>query len=95
MFLTANTEKLTSKLVRKPKADGKDRNETRIAFKISGRSGHVSQEKSFQRIFDCIPFYVRVTSSVFHIVQHYFVATTPPLNQNGFLHFHKVGRGKK
>ena len=53
------------------------------------------QKKSFQRIFDCIPFYVRVTSSVFHIVQHYFVATTPPLNQNGFLHFHKVGRGKK
>ena len=93
MFLTANTEKLTSKLVRKPKADGKDRNETRIAFKISGRSGHVSQEKSFQRIFDCIPFYVRVTSSVFHTVQHYFVATN--LYQNGFLHYHKVRRGKK
>ena len=93
MFLTANTEKLTSKMIRK-RADGKDRNETRIAFKISGRSGHVSQEKSFQRIFDCIPFYVRVTSSVFHTVQHYFVATTP-LYQNGFLHYYKVGRGKK
>ena len=45
VFLTANTEKLTSKLVHKQKADGKDRNETRIAFKISGRSGHVSKEK--------------------------------------------------
>ena len=93
MFLTAaNTEKLTIKV----KLVRKQRPNERTAMKQGLHSRNLADQAVFHERkvsnLSCIPFYVRVTSSVFHTVQHYFVVQHP--YQNGFCIIIKLVEGR-